>query len=115
LVDDSIVRGTTSKKIVENVRKAGATEVHMRISSPPVCYSCRYGIDTPTNEELIAHSNQMSHIAEYIGADSLAYLSLDGLIAAAGQNSYCTACFDGDYPIDFLDYGRKMQLSFKGL
>jgi amidophosphoribosyltransferase len=115
LVDDSLVRGTTAKKIVENIRRAGATEVHMRISSPPVRHSCRYGIDTPTDEELIANSNDVQQIAEYIGVDSLAYLSLKGLERAAGADAYCNACFSGDYPIDFQDQGRIIQLAFEGL
>ncbi len=115
LVDDSLVRGTTAKKIVENIRRAGATEVHMRISSPPVRHSCRYGIDTPTDEELIANANDVEKTAEYIGADSLAYLSLDGLEKAAGGDTYCNACFSGEYPIDFQDRGRILQLTFEGL
>jgi amidophosphoribosyltransferase len=115
LVDDSLVRGTTAKKIVENIRRAGATEVHMRISSPPVRHSCRYGIDTPTDEELIANSNDVEQTAEYIGVDSLAYLSLSGLERAAGADSYCNACFSGEYPIDFQDRGRILQLAFEGL
>jgi amidophosphoribosyltransferase len=115
VVDDSLVRGTTSKKIVENLRHAGATEVHMRISSPPIRHSCRYGIDTPTDEELIAYSNEIEDICAHIGADSLGYLSLEGLKKAAGGKGYCTACFDGDYPIDFADQGRKLQLRFEGL
>jgi amidophosphoribosyltransferase len=115
LVDDSLVRGTTSRKIVENVRRAGAREVHMRISSPPVRHSCRYGIDTPTDDELIANSNDRAAIAKHIGVDTLAYLSLAGLEQAAGGDSYCTACFSGDYPIDFPDEGRTLQLNFEGL
>ncbi|MCP4678604.1 MAG: amidophosphoribosyltransferase [Deltaproteobacteria bacterium] len=115
VVDDSLVRGTTSKKIVENIRRAGAKEVHIRISSPPIRFSCRYGIDTPTDDELIAHAKSPAEIAEYIGADSLGYLSLDGLIKAAGSEGYCTACFNGDYPIDFQDAGHSLQLGFNGL
>jgi amidophosphoribosyltransferase len=115
LVDDSLVRGTTAKKIVENIRRAGATEVHMRISSPPVRHSCRYGIDTPTDDELIANSNDVQQTAEYIGVDSLAYLSLKGLERAAGADAYCNACFSGDYPIEFQDQGRIIQLAFEGL
>lgn len=115
LVDDSLVRGTTSRKIVENVRRVGATEVHMRISSPPVCFSCRYGIDTPTDEELIANEKNIQEIADYIGVDSLAYLSLEGLKMAAGDGEFCTACFNGDYPIDNQDKGRKLKLCFEGL
>jgi amidophosphoribosyltransferase len=115
LVDDSLVRGTTAKKIVENIRRAGATEVHMRISSPPVRHSCRYGIDTPTDAELIANANDVQKTAEYIGADSLAYLSMEGLERAAGGDSYCNACFSGEYPIDYQDRGRILQLTFEGL
>jgi amidophosphoribosyltransferase len=115
VVDDSIVRGTTSKKIVETIRRTGASEVHVRISSPPIRFSCRYGIDTPTDEELIGHSKDPGEIAEYIGADSLGYLSLEGLIRSAGSEGYCTACFNGDYPMDFQDEGRTLQLSLDGL
>ncbi len=116
VVDDSLVRGTTSKKIVENIRLAGATEVHVRISSPPIRHSCRYGIDTPTDEELIAHAKQLDEITEYIHADSLGYLSLDGLQRAVGsEEGFCTACFDGNYPVAFKDEGRKLQLRFRGL
>ncbi|MCP4601900.1 MAG: amidophosphoribosyltransferase [Proteobacteria bacterium] len=115
VVDDSIVRGTTSKKIVETIRKAGAKEVHVRISSPPIRYSCRYGIDTPTDRELIAHSMEPEEIANFIGADSLGYLDLEGLEEAAGSSGYCTACFNGDYPIDYQDQGRTPQLGFEGL
>jgi amidophosphoribosyltransferase len=115
VIDDSLVRGTTSKKIVENLRRGGAKEVHMRISSPPIKYSCRYGIDTPTDEELIANTNDPQEIADIIGVDSLAYLSLDGLKQAVGGDGFCTACFNGDYPIDFPDQGKKLQLRFEGL
>lgn len=111
LVDDSIVRGTTSRKIVDMVRQAGAKEVHMRISSPPTKYSCFYGIDTPSTEELLAHKHSVEEIAAYIGADSLAYVSLDGLYRAAGRVArdkerpdYCDACFSGDYPIARVDH-----------
>jgi len=115
VIDDSIVRGTTSRKIVENLRKAGAIEVHMRISSPPVRHSCKYGIDTPTDEELIANAKDVAAIADFIGADSLAYLSLDGLRRAVGGDGLCTACFDGAYPIEFEDAGRRLQMRFEGL
>jgi amidophosphoribosyltransferase len=116
LVDDSIVRGTTSRKIVEMVRDAGAREVHMRISSPPTAYSCFYGIDTPTTEELLAHTHTPEQICKAIGADSLAYISLDGLYRAVGeadgrnkkQPQYCDACFTGDYPVKLVDYNSKM-------
>jgi len=115
VVDDSIVRGTTSRKIVENIRKAGAREVHLRISSPPIRFSCRYGVDTPDDEELIAHAQDLDAIRGFLGVDSLGYLSLAGLERATGENGYCTACFDGDYPVEFQDRGRKLQLRFEGL
>ncbi|MGI5997117.1 MAG: amidophosphoribosyltransferase [Lutispora sp.] len=101
MVDDSIVRGTTSRKIVQALRDAGALEVHVRVSSPPVIGSCRYGIDTPTMEELIGANKTVESIREYIGADSLGYLSLEGLLAAVGSkgDGFCTACLNGDYPI----------------
>jgi amidophosphoribosyltransferase len=102
LIDDSIVRGTTSKKIVGMVRAAGATEVHMRISSPPTTGPCYYGIDTPLKSELIASRNTVEEIRQYIGADSLGYLSPEGLLRAvadAGGERHCTACFTGRYPI----------------
>lgn len=101
IVDDSIVRGTTSKKIVQALRDAGATEVHVRVSSPPVIGPCHYGIDTPTVEELIGGTKTIESIRQYIGADSLGYLSLEGLLAAVGSKGegFCTACLNGDYPI----------------
>ncbi len=103
LIDDSIVRGTTSRKIVKLVREFGASEVHMRISSPTTNYPCFYGIDTPTRKELIASSHSVEEIRKYITADSLAYLSLDSLKKALGNEfaNYCYACFNGDYPIKF--------------
>src|SRR5213083_555319 len=102
LIDDSIVRGTTSRKIVSMVRGAGAREVHMRISSPPTTGACYYGIDTPLKSELIASSHSVEEIARHIGADSLAYLSHEGLLKAVDdvtQSRYCTACFSGRYPV----------------
>jgi amidophosphoribosyltransferase len=110
LVDDSIVRGTTSVKIVEMVRNAGASEVHMRISSPPTTHSCFYGIDTPIRAELLASSRNVDEMARYIGVDTLAYVSLDGLYRAVGEArrimerpQYCDACFTGEYPIRLAD------------
>jgi amidophosphoribosyltransferase len=104
VVDDSIVRGTTSRKIVTMVRSAGAREVHMRISSPPTVSPCYYGIDTPTRRELIASSHSVEEIATYIRTDSLAYLSLAGVHAAAGRDSgFCHACFSLAYPVPFPD------------
>lgn len=114
LVDDSIVRGTTSRKIVEMIREAGAKEVHMRISSPPTSHSCFYGIDTPSTEELLAHSKSIEDIREFIQADSLAYVSLDGLYRAVGEAKrngelpqFCDACFTGDYPVELTDHTEK--------
>ncbi len=110
LVDDSIVRGTTSKKIVEMVRNAGAAEVHMRVSSPPTTFSCFYGVDTPERDKLLAARLQVEEIRTEIGADSLAYLSLEGLYRAVGEAGrthgapqYCDACFSGEYPIALTD------------
>jgi len=106
LIDDSIVRGTTSKKIVRMVRGAGATEVHLRISCPPTISPCFYGVDTPRKKELIAANNTIEEIREYIGADSLAYLSLDGLKKACHdgeKTTYCTACYTGLYPTNLVD------------
>ncbi|MGE3624035.1 MAG: amidophosphoribosyltransferase [Bdellovibrionales bacterium] len=110
LIDDSIVRGTTSTKIVEMVRAAGAKEVHMRISSPPTRHSCFYGIDTPQPEKLLAHNYTVEQMCRFIGADSLAFISLDGLYRAMGetkrnseQPQYCDACFTGDYPLSLTD------------
>lgn len=114
LVDDSIVRGTTSIKIVEMVRSAGATEVHMRIASPPTRHSCFYGVDTPEKEKLLAHRLDVAEMAAHIGADSLAFLSIDGLYRAVGESggrgtppAYCDACFTGDYPISLTDQIRR--------
>jgi amidophosphoribosyltransferase len=103
VVDDSLVRGTTSRKIVKMIRQAGAKEVHMRISSPPIISPCFYGIDTPTKKELIASSHSAEEIRKYITADSLAYLSLDGMLKSApgAPDQYCNACFTERYPISF--------------
>src|SRR5215471_4907692 len=105
LIDDSIVRGTTSRKIVKMVRAAGASEVHMRISCPPTISPCFYGVDTPTKKELIASSHTVAEIAKYIEADSLAYLSMAGMLRAVGgdENEFCTACYTGKYPLEFAD------------
>jgi amidophosphoribosyltransferase len=100
MVDDSIVRGTTTRGLVAMVRGAGAREVHMRISSPPITGPCYYGIDTPTREELIAARFPVEEIASHLGVDSLGYLSLDGMLRAVpgGPHGFCHACFSGDYP-----------------
>lgn len=112
VIDDSIVRGTTSRKIVKMVRHAGAKEVHVRISSPPTSYPCYYGIDTPTRKELISSSHTLEEITKYITADSLGYLSKDGLLHAVGGNegSYCRACFSGEYPVKFPKLKPEPQL-----
>lgn len=101
VVDDSIVRGTTSRKIVQMLREAGAKEVHFRVSSPPVRFPCFYGIDTAIMSELIASDKEIEEVRKYIGADSLAYLSLESLITSTGSSSefFCAACLDGSYPI----------------
>jgi amidophosphoribosyltransferase len=106
LIDDSIVRGTTSRKIVRMIRAAGAREVHMRISCPPTVSPCFYGVDTPSKKELIAANNTVEEIRQYIGADSLSYLSLEGLKQACGEGektTYCTACYTGKYPTSWVD------------
>ena len=106
LLDDSIVRGTTSRKIVRMIRNAGAKEVHMRISCPPTISPCFYGVDTPSKKQLIAANKTVEEIREYIGADSLAYLSLEGLKAACGDGEkthYCSACYTGNYPTKLID------------
>jgi amidophosphoribosyltransferase len=98
IVDDSLVRGTTSRQIVKMLREVGAAEVHMRIAAPEIKYPCRYGIDTPTREELISHSKTPEQIAEYIGADSVGFLSIDGLVEALGRDrTYSLVSFDGNY------------------
>jgi len=103
VIDDSIVRGTTSRKIAKMIRQAGAKEIHYRISSPPIFNPCFYGMDFPTRTELIANNHTIEEIRKYLRVDSLAYLSLDGLIKATGgrKEKYCMACFDGDYPLSF--------------
>jgi amidophosphoribosyltransferase len=112
VVDDSIVRGTTSRKIVKMIRAAGAREVHMRVSSPPTTSPCYYGIDTPTRSELIASSHDVDEIRRYITADSLAYLSEEGMYAFLDgkRPGFCDACFTGRYPVPFEDTGRHRQL-----
>ncbi|WP_334128839.1 amidophosphoribosyltransferase [Sneathiella sp.] len=120
LVDDSIVRGTTSTKIVQMVRDAGASEVHMRIASPPTTNSCFYGVDTPSREKLLAAQYDVEAMRAFIGADSLSFISLDGLYRAMGeegrnpkQPQYCDACFTGDYPIELVDHetGAEQELT----
>ncbi|MFZ4628953.1 MAG: amidophosphoribosyltransferase, partial [Blastocatellia bacterium] len=111
LIDDSIVRGTTSQKLVKMMRDAGAREVHMRISCPPTIAPCYYGVDTPTREELIAAHQSVESIRNYLGADSLGYLSLQGLLDAVGdseRNRHCTACYTGQYPTQLPDGERSI-------
>jgi amidophosphoribosyltransferase len=109
LVDDSIVRGTTSRKLVRMLRRAGVKAIHMRISSPPIIGSCYYGIDTPTRKELIAATHNVPEIREYLGVDSLAYLTVEGLLKACGGNErrYCVGCFTDQYPIPLMDFSKK--------
>jgi len=115
VIDDSIVRGTTSRKIVKMVRDAGAREVHLRISSPPTQWPCYYGIDTPTRRELIASSHSVDEIARYVTADSIGYLSLEGMLTAVGgEDSLCHACFSGQYAIPFTP-SNKRQMRLVGV
>jgi amidophosphoribosyltransferase len=112
VVDDSIVRGTTSRKIIRMLRDAGAVEVHLRISSPPTVGPCYYGIDTPNRRELIGSSHSVEEIRKYIGADTLAYLSREGMYVPFNGNAggFCDACFSGQYPVHFEDEGHTRQL-----
>ncbi|MCA9695419.1 MAG: amidophosphoribosyltransferase [Myxococcales bacterium] len=113
VVDDSIVRGTTSRKIVKLIRDAGAREVHLRVSSPPIVWPCYYGIDTPTRSELIAASHSPDEVARYITADSVVYLSHAGLMKAVretGEQVYCNACFTGEYPVQIVTQPTRRQL-----
>jgi amidophosphoribosyltransferase len=114
MIDDSIVRGTTSKKIVRMLKDAGATEVHVRISSPPTQWPCRYGIDTPNRAELIAATHTLDEIREFIEADSVAYLSLEGMLRAVSgpADSYCTACWTGRYRVPVTGVDTRQQMLF---
>ena len=101
IIDDSIVRGTTSKRLVQLLRDSGAKEVHFRVSSPPVTHTCHFGIDTPYRQELIGAKLSVEEIGEMIGADSLGFISVEGLVeSVGGDDAYCKACFDGDYPME---------------
>src|SRR5687767_698663 len=118
LIDDSIVRGTTSKKIVQIVREAGAREVHVRISCPPTVSPCFYGVDTPSRKDLIAATHTVDEIRDFLEADTLAYLSLNGLRQAVGdrRNSYCTSCYTAVYPVSFpQDEKAYLQLALKAV
>ena len=116
VVDDSVVRGNTSKKLVQLLRDAGAAEVHVRLTSPPVVWPCFYGIDTDTQEQLIAATHTVEEIRDFIGADSLAYLSLPDLVSSTGRpaDEFCRACFDGEYPIEVPESVRRGKLRLEG-
>jgi len=116
LIDDSIVRGTTSLKIVEMMREAGAAEVHFRVASPPTAHSCFYGVDTPERSKLLAARMELEPMREFIQADSLAFISIDGLYRAVGHEGrdavrpqFCDACFTGDYPTSLTDLALSEQ------
>ena len=118
LIDDSIVRGTTSMKIVEMMREAGASEVHFRVASPPTAHSCFYGVDTPERSKLLAARMDLEPMREFIKADSLAFISIDGLYRAVGSEArkpacpqFCDACFTGDYPTSLTDLALAEQKS----
>jgi amidophosphoribosyltransferase len=109
VIDDSLVRGTTSKKVIQLIRNAGAKEVHFRLASPPTTGSCFYGVDTPHRSQLIAASKSLDEIREFIGADSLAYLSPQGLlraVQASKTRGFCDACFTGNYPTELFGADR---------
>ncbi len=112
IVEDSIVRGTTLKNLVKMIRRAGAREIHIRVASPPIKYPCFYGMDFPTQEEVIASHHSLEDIREYLEVDSLEYLSLEGLLASVpnGDKGYCTACFSGNYPIALEEDGSKLSI-----
>jgi len=112
LVDDSIVRGTTLMQLAQMLRKAGAKEVHVRVSSPPIIAPCYYGMDFPTKQELVASDKTIEKIREFLGVDSLGYLSLEGMVSAVsnGKSGFCTACFTGNYPLKPEDDMTKLQL-----
>jgi amidophosphoribosyltransferase len=112
IVDDSLVRGTTSRKIVKALREAGAIEVHMRISSPPVTHPCFYGIDTDTQDQLIAATKSVEEISEQIGVDSLSYLSWEGMLeeTRSAKDNFCSACFTGDYPVPVPEAVKRSKL-----
>jgi amidophosphoribosyltransferase len=112
IIDDSIVRGTTSRKLVQALRDAGVAEVHMRISSPPVTHPCFYGIDTDTQDQLIAATKSVEEIAKQLQVDSLAYLSWEGMLETTREdtNSFCSACFTGDYPVAIPEKMKRSKL-----
>jgi amidophosphoribosyltransferase len=115
VVEDSIVRGTTTRQIVKLLKENGAKEVHVRVASPPYKYPCFYGIDTAAADQLIAHKYSIKEICQQIEADSLAYLSIEGMIKAVGlpKENFCMACFDGNYPIKIPDETRAQKYIFE--
>jgi len=116
LVDDSIVRGTTSRKLVHIIRGAGAKEIHIRITAPPIIGACYYGIDTPTRSELIASAKSVEEIRRFIEADTLGYLSLEAMLDAVGNGKkYCSACFTGCYPTEVIHDEKQMDLFDRSL
>jgi len=117
IVDDSIVRGTTSRKIVKALRDAGATEVHMRVSSPPVTHPCSYGIDTDNQDQLIGATKTVAEIADQIGVDSLSYLSWEGMLDETRHdpNNFCSACFTGDYPVPIPEPVKRSKLKLESI
>jgi amidophosphoribosyltransferase len=112
VIEDSIVRGTTSRTRIQALRDAGVKEVHMRVSCPPHRFPCHYGIDFPTREELIGYSRSVEEIRKFIGLDSLAYLTLEGMVGAMPQPSktFCLACYSGKYPVSFAPEMSKLEL-----
>ena len=115
VVDDSIVRGNTTRQIVQMLRDAGASEVHLRITAPPIRHPCHYGVDMSTREEMVAHGRTVDEIAAEIGCDSLAYLSLDGVYEAIGlgRDTHCDACFTGDYPLQHTEATAQTKDAFE--
>lgn len=111
VVDDSLIRGTTSKRRIQSLRDAGATEIHLRISCPPTKHPCYFGIDFPSSDELIAAQNSIEEVRKFIGADSLGYLGMDGLLSAVDHpGDYCTGCFTGKYPFEAVEHHNKHEL-----
>ena len=115
VVDDSIVRGNTTRQIVAMLREAGAVEVHMRITAPPIRHPCHYGVDMSTREEMVAHDRSVAEIAAELGCDSLAYLSLEGVYTAirSTRTTHCDACFTGEYPLDGTDGEANGKFAFE--
>jgi amidophosphoribosyltransferase len=115
VVDDSIVRGNTTRQIVQMLRDAGAREVHMRISAPPIMHPCHYGVDMSTREEMVAHGRTVEEVREHLGCDSLAYLSLAGVYEAIGgsRETHCDACFSGEYPLGEHDESAGGKFAFE--